>query len=71
MYEHGIPEWPHPGTSPSIWKEESHLVLPAMQINSIDNLHKVANLFADRIWNAFGFEKAYLFDEKGNFTPKK
>ena len=58
-----------PRTKVHKWTEGSHLILPSKEISSIDNLHQVAKEFADRIWNAFGFEKALFFDENANYIP--
>lgn len=52
-----------PRTKVCIWTEGSHLILPSKQI-TIDDPYDTAKVFADRIWNAFGFEKAPFFDEK-------
>ena len=60
-----------PRTKVRIWTEGNHLVLPSMQLDSIDDPFDIAKVFADRIWNAFGFEKAPFFDERGNFIPPK
>jgi len=58
-----------PRTKVHKWTEGSHLILPSKQISSIDDPFDIAKVFTDRIWNAFGFEKAPFFDEKGNFLP--
>jgi len=71
LYKNGVPDWDFPGYIPQIWQEENHIILPPMQLNLIDDSHKTAKLFADRVWNAFGFEKAHFFDEDGKFTLGK
>lgn len=69
LHECGVPQFIPHSNAPSIWTEEN-LILPPMQIPSVDDPHKTARVFADRIWNAFGFEKAYFFDENGKFFVK-
>lgn len=74
MFEHGIYGGIAFGFQEGevrIWKEGQHLVLPSMQVNFIDNPQQTAKVFADRIWNAFGFEKAPHFDENGNYIPPR
>ena len=58
-----------PNGREKIWTEGDHLVLPSKRISSIDDPYTTAKVFADRIWNAFGFEKAPFFDENGNYIP--
>lgn len=57
-----------PRTKFHIWTEGSHLILPSKQI-TIDDPYDTAKIFADRIWNAYGFEKAPFFNENGNYIP--
>ncbi len=64
-----LDDYRYPEGRCKIWTEGNHLILPSIQINSIDNPHQIAKVFADRIWNAFLFEKAPFFDEKGNYIP--
>jgi len=74
MFEHGIYRGIAFGFQEGevrIWKEGQHLVLPSIQVNFIDNPQQTAKVFADRIWNAFGFEKAPHFDENGNYIPPR
>lgn len=62
-----------PGTAygPSLWNASrgNDLEIPPMQVPSLENPDKVAQIFADRIWNAFRFDHAPLFDPEGNFKP--
>ena len=59
----------HPSTKVHIWTEGSHLILPSTQISSKDDPYTNAKVFADRIWNAFRFERAPFFNDQGNFIP--
>ena len=71
MYENGISRAMRSGSQRrrlGFWKEK-HLLIPPMQINTIDNPQKIAKVFADRIWNAFGFNQAPFFDDDGNYSP--
>ncbi len=51
------------------WREKD-LEIPAGQVASLHEPDKVAKRFVDRIWQAFGFEEAPLFDSDGNFRLK-
>jgi len=53
---------------PNFWDNGSVLMLPSIQINYIDNPERTAKIFADRIWNAFGFQQAPFFNEQGKFS---
>ncbi len=53
---------------PRLWHKQ-HLEIPAKQVPSLDEPDKVAKEFVDRIWQAFGYEQAPLFDDQGNFQP--
>lgn len=68
LYERGIPQCDFPDYIPGTCKEGNHLMLPSMQVKSFTDPSKVAAVFVDRIWNAFGFKKAYFFEEEGKFT---
>lgn len=59
---------PVSGHGPTVWKKK-HLEIPPRQIASLDQPDRVAEEFADRIWQAFGFDEAPLFDAEGNFRP--
>lgn len=52
----------------ALWKSD-HLEIPPKQVPSLDHPDRVAKEFVDRIWQAFGFEQAPLFDGEDNFTP--
>lgn len=56
---------------PGLWTGKRHLFIPSMQVKSFDNPHRVAKIFADRIWNAFGFKSAPFFDGEENFIIPK
>lgn len=53
---------------PNFWNE-SHLELPAMQFPMPFQPEQIAQILSDRVWNAFGFDKAPLF-VNGGFKPK-
>ncbi len=53
---------------PQPWNEKDLEVEPR-QVLSLEEPDKVAKDFVDRIWQAFGFEQAPLFDAEGNFAP--
>lgn len=53
---------------PRLW-DQPHLEVPARQVPSLDEPDRVAKEFVDRIWQAFGYEQAPLFDNQGNFQP--
>ena len=45
--------------------DRKDLKIPPIQISSFSNYDKIAKLFLDKLWNAFGFEKApYFKDDK-------
>ena len=52
----------------NVWSK-THLKITPSQVGYFDDRDQIAQRFADRIWNAFGYEKAPHFDEKGNFKP--
>lgn len=52
-----------------IWREED-LEIPPQEVLYFDLPDKIARLFTDRIWNAFGYERSPHFDGKDNFDPK-
>lgn len=53
-----------------IWRKHE-LEIPARQIYPFDLPDKIAREFADRIWNAFNYERAPFFDVNDNFvTPR-
>ena len=54
---------------PNFWSDE-HLEIPAIQAQIPLDIEKTAKYLADRLWNAFGFEKAPLFDQEGHFQPE-
>jgi hypothetical protein len=54
---------------PNFWSEE-HLEIPAYQASIPLDVERTAKSLADRLWNAFGFEKAPLFDREGRFQPE-
>jgi len=49
--------WPHPD-----------LELDPITVDSLEHPDNAAKRLLDRVWQAFGFEQAPLFDEEGNFT---
>lgn len=51
-----------------IWGKQ-HLEIPSSQIMTLSDPDNTAKFFVDRIWQAFGYEKAPLFKE-GKFDPK-
>lgn len=51
---------------PRFW-DKPHLEIPARQVPSLNEPDRVAKEFVDRIWQAFGYEQAPLFDDQGNF----
>lgn len=53
---------------PRPWHKQ-HLEIPAKQVPSWDEPDKVAKGFVDRIWQAFRYEQAPLFDDQGYFQP--
>lgn len=53
---------------PIPWREQDLEVGPR-QIESLEQPDRAIRDFVDRIWQAFGFEQAPLFDAEGNFTP--
>jgi len=53
---------------PRPWNEKDLEVEPR-QVLFLEEPDKVAKDFVDRIWQAFGFEQAPLFDAEGNFAP--
>lgn len=56
-------------SGPKLWRKQ-HLEIPPKQVSSLDEPDKVAKGFVDRIWQAFGYEQAPLFDGQGNFQPE-
>ncbi len=50
-----------------IWGKQ-HLEIPPSQIATLSDPDKTAKSFIDRVWQAFGYEKAPLFKE-GKFDP--
>jgi len=46
---------------------EKYLEIPPGQVTSLDEPDKVAKRFVDRIWQAFGYERAPFFDDEGTF----
>lgn len=55
-----------PGHEPRPWPEK-HLEIPPRQVPSLDRPDRVAKESMDRLWQAFNFEGAPLFDDEGNF----
>lgn len=53
---------------PRLWPK-LHLEIPVRQVPSLDEPDRVAKEFVDRVWQAFGYEQAPLFDDQGNFQP--
>ncbi len=60
---------PNPYYGPRILRKK-HLYIPPRQTPSLDEPDKVAKMCVDRLWQAFGYEQAPLFDTEGNFRPK-
>ena len=64
----------HPGMrqvhyyGPRPWRKR-HLEVPPAQTPSLDDPDRVARNVVDRIWQAFGYDQAPLFDDEGNFRP--
>lgn len=66
----------HPNTDPfqskidgdRIWKE-TDLEIDPITVDSIGQPDRAAKRLLDRVWQAFGFEEAPLFDNEGNFKP--
>lgn len=52
----------------NIWSKR-HLKIPPSQVSYFDDKDQVARKFADRIWNAFGYDKAPHFNEQGKIAP--
>jgi len=52
----------------AVW-ESNHLEILPRQAPSLDYPDRIAKESVDRIWQAFGFEQAPLFDAEDNFTP--
>lgn len=50
-------------------RDKPHLEVPARQVPSLNEPDRVAKEFVDRVWQAFGYEQAPLFDDQGNFQP--
>ncbi|MDI6716862.1 MAG: ATP-binding protein [Actinomycetota bacterium] len=68
---YGIKENPEQRPRPfSVQKwEDDDLEIAPLQINSVQDPDANAKYFMDRVWQAFGFEEAPLF-ENGEFTPR-
>jgi hypothetical protein len=45
------------------------LELDPITVDSLEHRDNAAKRLLDRVWQAFGFEQAPLFDGEGNFTP--
>ena len=45
------------------------LALDPITVDSLEHPDNAAKRLLDRVWQAFGFEQAPLFDQEGNFTP--
>ena len=72
----GLPRYPGSDRPPSeyygprIWHED-HLCLPESQVPSLGNPDSTAKQMLDRVWQAFGYERAPFFDESGGFYPPR
>ena len=49
---------------------KEHLEIAPRQTIALEEPDRVAKRFVDRIWQAFGYEHAPLFDNEGNFRPE-
>lgn len=57
------PEECHSSFAPKSWNKQ-HLEIPLSRIPDLSNPSKVAKFFTDRIWQAFGWNHAPLWDEE-------
>jgi len=58
----------HPSTGPKIYSKK-HIEIAPFQIETLDNPDYIAKILLDRVWNAFGYDNAPLFNSHNIFSP--